>query len=605
MPAKKSAAQKSPASSKKSAADVPSTQSGPNYGESSAFKAYGFERVIDHLEQEVQELYALDNVPWIIGYSGGKDSTAVLQLIWSAIQKLPAEQYRKPIHVISTDTLVENPIVSAWVANSLEVMRKAAESKGLPFKPHRLTPAVEDSFWVNLLGKGYPAPRHKFRWCTERLKIRPSNGFISDVVTKNGEAILLLGARKSESNARAKVMKRNAQYRVRDRLSPSATLAGCLIYTPVEAWTNDDVWFYLMQRKNPWGYNNRDLLGMYAGASADGECPLVVDDSTPSCGDSRFGCWVCTLVEKDKSMTAMVQNDAEMEWMQPLLELRNLIDFREDSFAKDRITGETREVHTKREAFQSPVGEALGKFLTRVSGRSIDDLVRDRDWERYLRDFRRLNTGNVQINMPMTKAGTKTNGKHDMIPDLSVSANDWREIRGPYVQEARECWLRALLTAQMAVRRLGPDDVKNIELITFPELEEIRRIWVVDKRELEDRLPVIYQEVVGEPYPGRQLDDNLVLGQDEMRELTEICGSDSLHYQLTRDLLGMTIQQRNSARRSGVFDQIEKTLKRSFYDNEEDALQRARQMAAQKNQGSKINASDDSTDSPDPSQLTI
>ena len=541
-------------------ADSAKLKSAPNYADASAFKADGFEAVIDHLEQEIQELYVLDEVPWIIGYSGGKDSTAVLQLIWSAIEKLPAHQYRKPIHVISTDTLVENPIVAAWVANSLKVMARAAEKKGLPFQPRRLTPAVEDSFWVNLLGKGYPAPRHKFRWCTERLKIRPSNGFITDVVTKNGEAILLLGARKSESAARAKVMKRNAEYRVRDRLSPSATLAGCLIYTPVEAWTNDDVWFYLMQRKNPWGYNNRDLLGMYAGASADGECPLVVDDSTPSCGDSRFGCWVCTLVEKDRSMTAMVQNDAEMEWMQPLLELRNLIDFREDGQERDRITGEQRAVHTKWEAFQSPVGEALGGFLTRVSGRPLDELVRDRDWERYLRDFRRLNTGNVQI-----------------------MGDGQREIRGPYVQEARECWLRALLTAQMAVRELGPEDVKDIELITFPELEEIRRIWVVDKHELEDRLPVIYREVVGEPYPGRPLDDNLVLGQEEMRELAEVCGNDPLHYQLARDLLGLTIQQRNSARRSGVFEQIEKTIKRSFYDSEEDALQLARTKAAQKN----------------------
>jgi DNA sulfur modification protein DndC len=314
-----------------------------------------------------------------------------------------------------------------------------------------------------------------------------------------------------------------------------------------------------MQRKNPWGYNNRDLLGMYAGASADGECPLVVDDSTPSCGDSRFGCWVCTLVEKDRSMTAMVQNDAEMEWMEPLLELRNLIDFREDGQERDRITGEQRAVHTKWEAFQSPVGAALGSFLTRVSGRPLDELVRDRDWERYLRDFRRLNTGNVQL-----------------------MGDGQREIRGPYVQEARECWLRALLTAQMAVRALGPDDVKDLELITFPELEEIRRTWVVDKHELEDRLPVIYREVVGQPYPGRPLDDNLVLGQEEMRELAEICGNDPLHYQLTRDLLGLTIQQRNSARRSGVFDQIEKTIKRSFYDSEEDALQRARSLAAQK-----------------------
>jgi DNA sulfur modification protein DndC len=556
----------------------------PNYAESSAFKADGFELVINELEREVQELYTLDDVPWIIGYSGGKDSTAVLQLVWSAIEKLPAKEFHKPIHVISTDTLVENPIVSAWVANSLGVMRVNADKKGLPFRPHRLTPAVEDSFWVNLIGKGYPAPRHKFRWCTERLKIRPSNGFISDVVTMNGEAILLLGARTSESAARAKVMKRNAEYRVRDRLSPSATLAGCMIYTPVESWTNDDVWFYLMQRKNPWGYNNRDLLGMYAGASADGECPLVVDDTTPSCGDSRFGCWVCTLVEKDKSMTAMVQNDTEMEWMQPLLELRNLIDFREDGEEKDKLTGEIRKVHTKLEAFQSPVGKALRMFLENISGHPIEELVRDRDWERYLRDFRRLNTGKVQVIVPTKDAFKLIDGKMQKtkVPDLEKPLDEWRIVPGPYVQDARECWLRALLTAQMAVRKLGPDDVRNLELITLPELEEIRRVWVVEKHELEDRLPSIYSEVVGNEYPGKQLDDNLVFGEDEMEVLADICGKDALHYQLTREVLGMTIQQRNHARRSGVFEQIEKIFERSFYDDKSDAINRARQIAYEK-----------------------
>lgn len=576
-PAKSVALHEQPALLLDDAPAAEPTKGSPRHGETSAFRERGFETVIDELEREVQELYALDEVPWIIGYSGGKDSTAVLQLVWSAIEKLPPERRSKPIHVISTDTLVENPIVAAWVSKSLEVMAAASREKDLPFQPRRLTPAVEDSFWVNLIGKGYPAPRHKFRWCTERLKIRPSNGFITDVVTKNGEAILLLGARTAESAARAKVMKRNAEYRVRDRLSPSATLAGCMIYTPIESWTNDDVWFYLMQRKNPWGYNNRDLLGMYAGASADGECPLVVDDTTPSCGDSRFGCWVCTLVEKDRSMTAMVQNDSEMEWMQPLLELRNLIDFREDGLERDRTTGETRAVHTKREAFQSPVGEALGAFLVRVSGRPLDELVRDRDWERYLRDFRRLNSGKVQI-----------------------MADGQREIRGPYVQEARECWLRALLTAQRAVRHLGPDDVKNIELITFAELEEIRRIWVVDKHELEDRLPVIYREILGEPYPGRSLDDNLVLGHEEMGELAGICGDDALHYQLTRELLGLTIQQRNSARRAGVFDRIEGILARSFYDDESDALDRARRLAAQKTSGFLV-----AEDSADPADLNL
>jgi DNA sulfur modification protein DndC len=145
-----------------------------------------------------------------------------------------------------------------------------------------------------------------------------------------------------------------------------------------------------------------------------------------------------------------------------------------------------------------------------------------------------------------------------------------------------------LLIAHLAVRQLGPESVRNLELITFPELEEIRRIWVVDKHELEDRLPVIYREVMGEPYPGRPLDDSLVLGHEEMHVLGAICNGDTLHYQMTRELLGLAIQQRNSARRSGIFDQIEKALRRSFYDDETDALKRARDLAAEKSRRSMV-----------------
>jgi len=163
----------------------------------------GYATVIAALREQVQALYLADRIPWVVGYSGGKDSTAVLQLIWQAIAALPAARRHKPVHVISTDTLVENPVVAAWVTHSLDVMAGAAAGQGLPLQPHRLTPAVTDSFWVSLIGKGYPAPRHKFRWCTERLKIKPSNTFIRDVVRAHGEAILVLGTRKAESSGRA------------------------------------------------------------------------------------------------------------------------------------------------------------------------------------------------------------------------------------------------------------------------------------------------------------------------------------------------------------------------------------------------------------------
>lgn len=480
----------------------------------SAFAEIGFKATIELLHEEIRELYLADDVPWIIGYSGGKDSTATLQLVWEAIIGLPAEARTKAIHVISTDTLVENPVVAAWVSNSLLVMEKAAQEQQTPIRPKRLTPRTVDSFWVNLIGRGYPAPRHKFRWCTARLKINPSNAFINGIVSSSGEAILVLGTRKAESTKRAANMARHEKGRVRDRLSPNSSLPGSLVYTPVEDWSNDDVWFFLMQTKNPWGYNNRDLLGMYAGASADGECPLVIDDSTPSCGDSRFGCWVCTLVEQDKSMTAMIQNDVEKEWMMPLLELRNALDFR-------------------------------------GGGATPDDLE---NTDRHLRDFRRM-TGAVQM---------MANG---------------RPVPGPYTQEARETWLKKLLTAQAHIRRNGPSDVQSIELITLDELQEIRRIWVVDKHELEDSLPRIYHECTSEMYPGRPLDDNLVLGEAEMKELAELCGSDRLHYELTRELLSLTGQQRSLGRRAGLFEQLEKTFKRHFYDDKEDALNRAQHIA--------------------------
>lgn len=478
----------------------------------SAFNALGFHATIAQLEDEIRALYAADDVPWIIGYSGGKDSTATLQLVWSAVAGLPKEKRNKTVHVISTDTLVENPIVAAWVDRSMSVMGQAAHEREVPVKPRLLRPEVAESFWVNLIGRGYPAPRPKFRWCTERLKIRPSNRFISQIVTDNGEAILCIGARKEESIARARVLEKNSRFRIRDRLSPSATLPGCMIYTPVEDWTSDDIWFYLNNIKNPWGASNKELMGMYAGASADGECPLVVDSSSPSCGDSRFGCWVCTLVEKDKSMTAMIQNDAEKDWMMPLLDLRNALDFRNNS----------------------------------IDGEEFSD--------HHLRDFRRL-TGSVQL---------MSGGK---------------PVPGPYTQESRANWLAKLLAAQTYIRRNGPEDVRNLSLISIEELQEIRRIWVMDKHELEDTLPRIYLEATGEPYPGRPLDDNLVLGESEMRELANLCEGDQLHYELTRELLSLTMQQRSSGRRAKLNEKLEKAFARHFYDDKEDALARAQALS--------------------------
>lgn len=275
------------------------------------------DRVSEVLEA-IRTTYLQDSRQWVIGFSGGKDSTCTLQLIWQALRTLPEEHRRKPIHVISSNTLVETPAIVGYIRSAIAAMSDAGLRDGLPIESCLVEPRVEDSFWVNLLGRGYPAPTSKFRWCTERLKINPADRFIRDQVARFGEVVLALGVRSGESATRAQVM----SLRKIDgtRLRTHKKLSGALVFAPIEDWSTQDVWAYLLQNdETPWGTDNNDLAAMYR--TADSECPLVVDSTTPSCGNSRFGCWVCTVVTRDRSMEGMI--DAGASWMESLLAIRD------------------------------------------------------------------------------------------------------------------------------------------------------------------------------------------------------------------------------------------------------------------------------------------
>lgn len=275
---------------------------------------------LKELFESIQEVYLSDNRPWVVGYSGGKDSTCALQLVWYALAQLPKEQRQKAVYVISSDTLVETPIIVRYIDKNLENIQKKSDEQGMPFIVQKVSPRVERSFWVNLLGRGYPAPSNKFRWCTERLKIEPANEFITQRVAEFGEVVVVLGVRSSESATRAQVI---ALHKIKGtKLARHSSLLNAFVFAPIEAFTTDDVWNYLLQSKSPWNNDNRELVTMYRNAQA-GECPLVVDKTTPSCGNSRFGCWVCTVVQQDKSMEAMVESGEE--WLEPLLDFRNLL----------------------------------------------------------------------------------------------------------------------------------------------------------------------------------------------------------------------------------------------------------------------------------------
>ncbi|WP_250537625.1 MULTISPECIES: DNA phosphorothioation system sulfurtransferase DndC [unclassified Caballeronia] len=277
---------------------------------------------MEHLElsrEDILRVYQADSRPWVIGYSGGKDSTAVVRLVFEALQLLPKSKRTKPVYIVSSDTLVETPLVVNLIRDTLASLRVAAAEKGLPIEvADPVTPKVAETFWVNLIGKGYPAPTRQFRWCTERMKIDPVSEFITDKVATHGEVIVVLGSRMQESASRAQVMKK---HRIEgSRLARHVSLPNAYVFTPIDLWSADDVWEYLFSGPAPWGGDHQALFDLYKDSNA-GECPLVIDTSTPSCGNSRFGCWVCTVVQKDRAMDGLIETGHT--WMIPLRDFRN------------------------------------------------------------------------------------------------------------------------------------------------------------------------------------------------------------------------------------------------------------------------------------------
>ncbi|MGN8056025.1 DNA phosphorothioation system sulfurtransferase DndC [Pedobacter sp. 22163] len=276
---------------------------------------------IKFLQQEVLDQYMADddNRPWIIGFSGGKDSTMLLQLVWATIAKIEPILRTRPIYVVCNDTLVENPKIAQFIRITLKNIQDEAVKQSIPLTVHETTPKLEESFWVNLIGKGYPTPNNTFRWCTERLKINPTTEFIKSKISEIGEVIILLGTRSAESVNRAKSIKKHEVKgeRLRKHVLPNA-----YVFALIKDVETKEVWEYLLQNNPGWGGSNRALVTLYNNATG-GDCPLVIDDTTPSCGNSRFGCWVCTVVKKDKSMAALIDNGEE--WMEPLADFRDML----------------------------------------------------------------------------------------------------------------------------------------------------------------------------------------------------------------------------------------------------------------------------------------
>lgn len=288
--------------------------------------------------EEMQLVYKHDQRPWMLGYSGGKDSTLLCQLVFEMLRTLPEKERNKKVYVVTSDTMVENPIVKDYMYRMNRAINAASKAEHLNIEAHILYPEIRHTFWSLVIGLGYPTPEAPgFRWCTDRLKINPSNKFTYDTIKKDGEIVILLGVRKAESAARSKSI---SAHEIDGKiLSPHVSIPKAYVYNPLTEIENSVVWEYLLKddAQSAWGTDNKYLFSLYQGEPLGEEQSVVgeVDkDKIPITGNSRFGCWCCTMVKEDKSLQNFIDHGAEK--LKDLRAFRNwLVDLRATPEARD------------------------------------------------------------------------------------------------------------------------------------------------------------------------------------------------------------------------------------------------------------------------------
>lgn len=293
-------------------------------------------KVYEDIIEEMAMVYQHDKRPWMIGFSGGKDSTLLCCLVMEMIKRLPKEKRNKTAYIVSSDTMVENPIVKNYMHKMSAMINNVG--KELNIKADIIYPKVEDSFWSKVIGLGYPTPEAPgFRWCTERLKIHPMNDYTLEKIRSNGEIVLLLGVRKAESTYRANNIKaREIEGKL---LVPHNDIKNAYVYNPLTEIPNEEVWNFLLKgdAKSPWGSDNKYLFSLYQGENLGEEQSVIGEidkEKIRVTGNSRFGCWICTMVKEDKSLKAFI--DRGETWLIPLRDFRNwLVELRSTPGARE------------------------------------------------------------------------------------------------------------------------------------------------------------------------------------------------------------------------------------------------------------------------------
>ena len=435
---------------------------------------------IDFAVEKIKKQYLSKNetYPWLIGYSGGKDSSCTAQLTFRALIELKNEGYvlDRKIYIFSSDTMIENPLVKEIIEENIKLINAKSKELDLPVEALILRPSVDRTFWVNVIGRGYPTPNTMFRWCTDRLKIEPANAFVKKCIDKNGEVIMVLGVRDGESGTRDRVLKSHTIEG--EMLMKHTTMVNAYIFAPIRHLGTKDVFTYLAGYDSPWDSDNRRLFAFYE-ESGGGECPVFLSEndktSSNACGNTRMGCWVCTVVSKDKSLSGFIAT-GYYDFLKPLLEFRNWIaSIRDDEDFRCHYRN-NGSVYTKAMTIKE---DAEGKYLMIPKKGSRDKIIIRLDSKG--NPVETKEKAYVLINKNELSDYLKNNNLSFKSPELAnlvlrdeITGNYERLGTGPFTDDAKKMILERLLEVEFGLKQ---SPKTSFELITDSEILEIKKLW--------------------------------------------------------------------------------------------------------------------------------
>lgn len=505
--------------------------------------------LVQETKDKIKEVYLRDNMPWVIGYSGGKDSTCTTQIIIDSLLDLNdiGTKLHKKVYVISSDTMVETPMIISTISDTIQRINKLAQKYGLPIEAHIIRPSISKSFWVNLIGRGYPCPNQTFRWCTDRLKIEPANQFIESIISSYGEAVMILGVREGESQSRDRVLD-NHTIEGKD-LMRHTTQANSYVFAPIRAFTKDDVWNYLLSHKSPWGSDNSKLFKLYQDSLSGEECPMIMTEEEKkktTCGNSRFGCWICTVVTEDKSLTGFIRSG--VTWLKPLLDYRNWIySIRDD---------ESRRMNRRMNGslyFSKVEQDATGNIVIPAKGqrqKNVISLVGEKWLDSNGQEWHVFVSGKSEDEAKafiVSHSIDLDNGENPRILIKKLDDKFYQLGVGPFTLAARKEMLEKLLVLQASLDN-------HYQLIKKEELEEIQKIWY-EQGDFTNTVYTLYHKYYQDDYELVK-DDVQLLSDDDVNYLKRLCEEQKVSFVLFNDLLNMEKSNAGYNRRTEAIKHI-------------------------------------------------